>query len=376
MPIVISSIFSGMGANQLLQSYDASWVKETGGTYSLQGTGTGGRRLRLSNGVPGGASIYRNSTILTQDQELQWDATFFGGLSTRNVTVSARCNAARTHQYTVDMSGTSIQLYRENPGAVLLGSFSLVPTLGVRYDLKLRMVGSQIDLSLNGSLIISLTDPTPVLSYDSATIRIQTVVSGTGATDSNSVQMGYFILETLGGNPPVPQDITSIPAVSRSAVAQVTLTRETIFLDFQPAVSESSASIPSLIPGPATLQLLSAYSNSLATVPFLQSGQGMMPQPALSQSIVQTPVLIPGPATINSVPAESLSKVKAPYLAMALVLSSVPAFSLSKARRPTLKSRFDCCSLAPLQSRAQNQVMKEGPGCGPGVRGSDGLVRW
>lgn len=399
MPIVISNNFGVMGANQTLENFDSAWLKIAGAAYGLQGTATGTRRLRLGGPIPGGQATYRNVTPITPDLEIQYSVHFFGALSSRNVTMRYRIDPTFSKNYTLDFSGTGITLYRVAGSVTVAGTHSFTPALGATYSLRIRTVGPTIQIYLNGGLVIAFTDPDPLTGYSAVELNIQTVIgAGQSPTDGNSVQVGFFQLETLGGVPEVmelnPAAVKSEfktrlptwtaggklnPAAAKSEfrTAAVTLIKETVYLEFTTPYAQFVAAMPELVGGATTFDAPTAYSQFVVADVMLQSGQALSPLAARAEFRVAETLLEPGPVERTPTPVFSRWGVASVSIAMGLIITADSVASIWRTRKPTLKTRFTCGALAPLQDRLGARVSQDGgSSCNVGVRGSDGLVKW
>lgn len=155
----VSDNFDGIAGTDIT-AHNANWVSVTGatGTASLDGT-----RLRQTSSSVGAAMFYRSDAVpAAADYSVSTDVYVSSNTGTGAVGIAARVSdSAQTFYQARVLNGTGVQLQRSIAGSVAtLGTYAMALANGQIVALKLEMVGSTINVYVDGSSTpdISATD--------------------------------------------------------------------------------------------------------------------------------------------------------------------------------------------------------------------------
>jgi len=400
MAVFLSENFAGLNG-QNLEAYNPAWSKFTifGETDTLKITA--GQRLRYAgSGTFGGAGNYVNSTMSpSADGYVSVDMILI------EQSVMSRSNGMRLYGrfsapdnlYYVQCGVGSVNAITLNAltptGYAALGTAVLDAPIGTPVNIKLEMIGSAIKVYRNGAVVISVTDG---LVTAAGRCGVSVYYGLPGTTDGQGVHLDNLEAyaaasapQNLDPSASKAQFKTRMPTWTAGAIlgpsparmefktANATVTAVPVIRTIAPAEMQFIAVMPQLAGGATTFDAPAAYSEFRVADITLQSGQALTPTAAYSEFRVASPELEPGPVERTPTPVFSRWGVASVSIAMGLTITADSVASIWRTRKPTLKTRFTCGSLAPLQDRLGARVSQDGgSSCNVGVRGSDGLVQW
>jgi hypothetical protein len=180
---------------------DTTWTRW--GTDTNTGVITNQGRLRQSVGLLGVASYYTSATPSSPDYSVEADIIVKSLLVPDDLGIEGRIQLgssgggtyyAASYHTPVPLIGGDAQweLRRAGPGSTLLASVPQSLAVGETYRLRLDMAGSTIRMFVNGVMIASAADPSPITLAGRAGVRLGSGAAILGQSDTTGFQLDNF----------------------------------------------------------------------------------------------------------------------------------------------------------------------------------------
>lgn len=391
MTILVDDDYSLATAGQLQEAFNPYWGSSFGGATSILATTSTPRGMRVqASGVAQQRIFDIYDAALTSDFEytysLYW-ASFKHRLQVQHIWATG-------HNFSLEIGtevGIVLDWYGSGAPGRIYQNAAFSPAAGSTTNVVFRFQANKVTLHINGALVFTRTQTLGATNPNR--FRYMHTCTGLPTQDGLGLRVTKFKAEMLSS----VSDLTLTPVYSQFYTVTPTLIGEgflnpnavysefrtvtpalvavTYPLNVTPVSSQFYTLQPILLGDAATFDAPAVYSEWRIVQPLLATGAVLEPQPVYSEWYAVDPELIPGPVDIELTPVYSEWQAALPTLAMALTLNPNPVYSEWYVRRPTLKSRFDCCTIPPLQDRAHVRTVNGSTGYGVGVLGSDQLVR-
>ncbi|TCO51096.1 concanavalin A-like lectin/glucanase superfamily protein [Kribbella antiqua] len=187
------------GTELSVHTTDTSWTRW--GADLNTGVITAQGRLRQTAALTGAASYYTSATPSSPDYSVEADITVKSLLAIDDVGIEGRIQLGSgltgtfyLARYHIAALGVAQWELRRNVdgGSSSLATVPQSLTAGQTYRLRLDMVGSTIRLFVNGVVIATVSDPSPISPAGRAGVRLGSTAAILGQSDTTGLQLDNF----------------------------------------------------------------------------------------------------------------------------------------------------------------------------------------